>query len=50
MGRMAGYTGQEITWEQALESEWKIVPEITAGWDSPVPPQEIALPGVTQFV
>ena len=27
MGRMAAYTGQEITWEQALNSQEKLVPD-----------------------
>ena len=27
MGRMAAYTGQEVTWEQALNSQDKIVPD-----------------------
>src|ERR1051326_5795120 len=27
MGRAAAYTGQEITWEQALNSEEKLVPD-----------------------
>ena len=27
MGRMAAYTGQEITWEQAMNSQEKLVPD-----------------------
>ena len=27
MGRMAAYTGQRITWQQALQSEQELVPE-----------------------
>jgi myo-inositol 2-dehydrogenase/D-chiro-inositol 1-dehydrogenase len=50
MGRMAGYTGQEVTWDQALNSQESIVPVVTGGWDSPVPEQTIALPGITPFV
>ena len=49
MGRMAGYTGKELTWEQALNSQEKLVPEITAGWETPVEFRPMALPGVTQF-
>jgi len=30
MGRMAAYTGQEITWEQALHSQESLVPEVQA--------------------
>ena len=29
MGRMAAYTGQEITWEQAMNSQEKLVPDDT---------------------
>lgn len=50
MGRLAGYTGKEITWEQALNSQEKLVPEITDGWNSPVTFREIPLPGVTKYV
>ena len=28
MGRMAGYTGKEITWDEALNSEESLVPEV----------------------
>ncbi|NUM55688.1 MAG: Gfo/Idh/MocA family oxidoreductase [Candidatus Hydrogenedentes bacterium] len=48
MGRMAAYTGQEITWEQALNSQQKLVPD-HLDWDTKIdltpPPQ----PGVTEF-
>ena len=27
MGRMAAYTGQEVTWEQAMNSQEKLVPD-----------------------
>lgn len=46
MGRMAGYTGKEVTWEQALNSKESIVPE-TPNWDAPVELPMMALPGVT---
>jgi len=45
MGRTAGYRGQQITWEDAMESEERWVPEITNGWDTPVEFKPIALPG-----
>lgn len=55
MGRMATYSGQVITWEQALNSDLKIVPD-NLTWDSqaPVLPDEngryaIAMPGITKF-
>ena len=48
MGRMAAYTGQEITWDQAFNSEQRLVPE-SLDWDTKIeltpPPQ----PGVTKF-
>jgi predicted dehydrogenase len=48
MGRMAAYTGQVVTWEQALNSEEKLGPEALA-WDASIPVPPVALPGVTQF-
>jgi len=50
MGRMAGYTGAEVTWEMALESKLNLVPEITDGWHSPVEAQPMARPGLTKFM
>jgi predicted dehydrogenase len=47
MGRMATYTGQEITWEMALNSEEKLGPEKLAFGSYPVPP--VARPGETKF-
>jgi myo-inositol 2-dehydrogenase / D-chiro-inositol 1-dehydrogenase len=49
MGRMAGYTGQELKWDQALNSQEVLIPEITS-WDTPVTIPETARPGTTQFV
>lgn len=48
MGRLAAYTGQEVTWEQALNSNEKIVPE-TPNWDAPVELPKMALPGTTKL-
>jgi hypothetical protein len=48
MGRMATYTGQEITWEMALNSQEKLGPEKLAFGSYPVPP--VARPGETKFV
>jgi predicted dehydrogenase len=47
MGRMATYTGQEVTWEQAMNSQLDLSPAAYA-W-GPAPEVKIALPGVTQF-
>jgi predicted dehydrogenase len=48
MGRMAAYTGQEITWQKALTSKEELKPSVYA-WDGTPPPAVIALPGKTQF-
>ena len=55
MGRMATYTGKEITWEQALNSNHILVPD-NLDWDSipPVIPDEngkypVPVPGVTKI-
>lgn len=48
MGRMATYTGQEITWDQAMNSAEDLTPEQYA-WGS-APAVTIARPGITRFV
>lgn len=48
MGRMAAYTGKEITYEMALNSKEILVPE-TPNWDAPAPKPVYAMPGITQF-
>jgi hypothetical protein len=50
MGRVAGYTGKEVTRKMAMNSKLSLVPDISKGWDSPVEFVPTALPGVTQFV
>ncbi len=49
MGRMAGYTGQQVAWEKALNSKEILVPEIT-GWDTKVEVAPMAQPGITKFI
>jgi len=56
MGRMATYTGQLITWEQAMASKEDLSPS-SYDWDAtpPIVPDEngqypIAQPGITKFV
>ncbi len=49
MGRMAAYTGQEITWEQALNSQDKLVPE-KFDWKMKLDIRPIAMPGSTKLV
>lgn len=48
MARMAAYTGQTITWEQAINSKESLVPT-ELGFDKPAPTAEIAIPGQTKF-
>lgn len=49
MGRMATYTGQKITWEQAMESQEDLSPS-SYDWNAQPPPAEIAMPGITKLV
>jgi len=49
MGRMAAYTGKEITWEDALNSKENLQPEKIA-WDASIPVPPVAIPGTTPFV
>ena len=48
MGRMATYTGQAVTWEQALQSGEKLAPDRYA-WDAKPPESSVAIPGVTKL-
>jgi predicted dehydrogenase len=48
MGRMAAYTGQEITWEMAMNSQEKLVPD-NLDWNQPLPVAPMAMPGYTKF-
>ncbi len=48
MGRMATYTGQQISWAQAMDSKENLAPESYA-WDAKPPKSEVAVPGVTKF-
>jgi predicted dehydrogenase len=47
MGRMATYTGQRITWDQAMNSQEDLTPHDYA-WDD-APEVRVAVPGITQF-
>jgi predicted dehydrogenase len=49
MGRMAGYTGQQITWEMALNSKEDLSPP-SYDWNVALPDPPVAIPGVTRFV
>lgn len=48
MGRMATYTGREVTWEQAFNSQEDLAPAEYAWGEAPA--VEIARPGITKFV
>ncbi|WP_247235356.1 Gfo/Idh/MocA family protein [Telluribacter sp. SYSU D00476] len=49
MGRMAAYTGKQITWDQAMNSTEKLGPD-KYGFNMPVPVYEVARPGITPFI
>jgi predicted dehydrogenase len=49
MGRMAAYTGQEITWEMMQQSQERLVPE-KLEWDMKLPIAPTAVPGRTKFI
>lgn len=49
MGRTAAYTGQEISWEQALNSQTHLVPE-NITWDMPLPIAPMPIPGKTKYI
>ncbi len=49
LGRMAAYTGQAITWDQAMNSKEDLSPP-RYDWDVKLPEPPVAMPGVTRFV
>jgi predicted dehydrogenase len=49
MGRMAAYTGQQITYEQALNSQERLGPD-KLEWNGKFEPSPLAQPGKTRFV
>ncbi len=49
LGRMAAYTGQELTWDQAMQSKEKRFPD-NLDWDMPLDVPPLARPGQTKFV
>ncbi len=48
MGRFAAYTGQTITWEQAMNSQENLMPKSIEFGPAETPP--VAIPGQTKFV
>jgi myo-inositol 2-dehydrogenase / D-chiro-inositol 1-dehydrogenase len=49
MGRMSAYTGQLLTWDQAMNSQERLMPE-KLDWDAPLPVKPLAVPGETRFL
>ena len=47
MGREAAYTGQEVTWDDVLNADLKLVPDRFAFGSMPFP--EVAQPGTTEL-
>jgi predicted dehydrogenase len=52
MGRMAGYTGQKVSWEHLMKSQERQCPVELAqlDWKAPLPITPIAMPGRTKLV
>jgi len=48
MGRMCSYTGQELTWDQVINSEERLGPDKYEWTDAPE--EVVAIPGVTKLV
>jgi myo-inositol 2-dehydrogenase/D-chiro-inositol 1-dehydrogenase len=48
MGRMAAYTGQTVTWDQAMNSQERIFPE-KLEWSMSLPVAPMARPGITKL-
>jgi hypothetical protein len=49
MGRMAAYTGKQVTWDEAMNAQEKLYPEQLA-WDGKLDVPPLARPGVTKLV
>ncbi|MBW3625108.1 MAG: Gfo/Idh/MocA family oxidoreductase [Armatimonadetes bacterium] len=48
MGRMAAYTGEEVTWDQMMKSQENLFPE-NLNWNQKLPIAPMAVPGKTRF-
>lgn len=49
MGRMAAYTGQQVTWDQAMNSKENLYPE-HLDWNGSHPVRPRAQPGITKLI
>ena len=57
LGRMATYSGQRVTWDEAIKSEFQLAPAHLLAWDAtpPVSPDPeghypVPIPGKTEVV
>ena len=50
MGRMSAYTGQTITWEDAINSKEDLRPQEKLTWDMKLETPPVPIPGRTKFV
>src|SRR5678816_908682 len=50
MGRMAGYTGQVVEWDEASDAQEDLRPGAALSWDMKLPPASVAMPGRTKLV
>ena len=51
LSRMVGYSGQTITWEQAINSNQVLGPEFNQySWDLNFPGPGVAIPGITKVI
>ena len=50
MGRMAAYTGQKVTWEQAMNSQEDLAPAETLTWDAKFEPMARPIPGKYKLI
>jgi predicted dehydrogenase len=46
MGRMSAYTGKQVTWDKALNSQEQLMPDDLT-WDTKLPDWQLAIPGKT---
>lgn len=49
LARLSAYTGQTLTWDQAMNSQWDLSPS-EYSWDGQPPEASVAIPGKTKFV
>ena len=51
MGRMVAYTGQTLTWDEAINSQEILGPTIDQyNWELDWPDAPVAMPGITKFI